>query len=65
MTIDQDISTVQALVAFVTSGRFDQALAKSQTAAADFTIAIDKSIDALQAWKLAIQRSQEAAQLVK
>lgn len=65
MTIGTDIEAAQRVVSLVASGALTIAISKGQTAAADAQIAIDKTIDALNAWKLVIQRGSEAAGIVK
>lgn len=65
MTIGTDIEAAQRVVSLVASGALTIAISKGQTTAADAQIAIDKTIDALNAWKLVIQRGSEAAGIVK
>lgn len=65
MTLETDIEAAQRVVSLVASGALTIAISKGQTTAADAQIAIDKTIDALNAWKLVIQRGSEAAGIVK
>ena len=65
MTIESDIEAAERVVRLVASGTLVAAIGRGQTTAADALIAIDKTIDALRAWKLVIARGAETAQIVK
>jgi hypothetical protein len=65
MTIEDDFEAAQRVVSLVASGSLVNAIARGQTAAADWDIVFDKAIDTLQAAKLAMKRTIEAAQIVK
>lgn len=65
MTIENAFEAAADLVNLVASGAAESALAKGQTTAADAIIAVDKTIDALNAWKLVLLRGSETAEILK
>jgi hypothetical protein len=65
MTISSDIEAAQRIVDLVASGTLVAAITHGQTTTADARIAIAKTIDALKAWDLVLQRGEETAQIVK
>ena len=65
MTFQNSFEAAEALINLVGSGAAESALSKGQTTAADAIIAIDKTIDALNAWKLVLLRGSETAEILK